>query len=148
MNSDLDGSTDCTGTITYQSYANGHWYEEVSKADNTPEGYAGDGINFMSGVRAKPQFGEICIQSHSIKSGWLSPISSNNYKANDTQDGYSYSGIYDEAIDKIKFKTTKGWVDARALTARGWLPWVRFYKEFTDDYIGNEGEPILGLQIV
>lgn len=48
----------------------------------------------------------------------------------------------------IKFRTTKGWVDARALTAKGWLRWVRFFGGFTDNYIGNPGEPILGLQIV
>lgn len=112
------------------------------------EGYAGDGVNYISGVRNKPQFGEIFTQSHSIKSGWLSEVSSQNYKVNDTQNGDSYSGIYNEPLDMIKFRTTKGWVDARALTAKGWLPWVRFYNKYTDNYIGNKGEPILGLQMV
>ena len=148
LNKDLDGSVECTGTIYYQVYANNRWYEEVSKADDTYNGYAGDGINFISGVRAKPKFGEIKIQSHSMKNGWLSEISSKDYEVNDIQNANSYSGIYNEPIDKIKFKTTKGWVDARALTKRGWLPWVRFYQNFTDEYIGNDGEQILGIQIV
>ena len=148
LNSNLDGNVDCTGIIQYQIYANNRWYEEVRKADNTAEGYAGDGVNYISGVRAKPEYGEIFIQSHQLNGSWLAEISSAKYEKNNTSDGNSYSGIYGQPIDKIKFRSTKGFVDARALTAKGWLPWVRFYDKFTDDYIGNEGEPILGLQIV
>lgn len=147
LDKDLDGNITCTGTIYYQVYANNRWYEEVHKVDNTYDGYAGDGVNYISGVRNKPEFGEIFTQSHSIKSGWLSEISSKNYEVNDTQNSNSYSGIYGEPIDKIKFRTTEGFVCARALTAKGWLPWVQFYGKYTDDYIGNEGEPILGIQM-
>lgn len=146
--SDLDGSTTCTGTITYQAF-DGKWEKEVHKADNTPDGYAGDGINFISGVRAKPQYGEIKIKSHIINKGWLEEVSSNNYITNDVDNGNSYSGIYTEPIDGIMFKTTKGFIDARVLTKRGWLPWVRFYNTFNEKiYIGNFGEPILGIQMV
>lgn len=149
LNSNLDGSVDCTGTITYQTYANGRWYEEVKKADDTAEGYAGNGVDFISGLRAKPQYGELFIQSHSIKSGWLAEISSNNYETNDIQNGNTYSGIYGEPIDMIKIRSTKGWVDYRVKTASGWLPWVRGYKDFEDNiYAGNAGEPILGIQMV
>lgn len=149
LNSSLDGNTTCTGIITYQAYANGHWYGEVKKADNTNNGYAGNGRNFISGVRAKPQFGEIFIQSHSIKSGWLGEISSINYKTNDTKDGNSYSGIYGEPIDMIKIRCTKGFVDYRVKVASGWLPWVRGYANYEDEiYAGNKGQPILGIQIV
>lgn len=157
VNSILDGQTptpepiptpDYTGTITYQTYDNGRWEKEVSKCDNTPEGYAGDSIHFISGVRAKPQFGEIKTKSHILNGEWLDEVSSKNYVANDTQDGNTYSGIYDKPLDAIMFTTTKGYIDARALTKRGWLPWVRFYKTFNDKiYIGNFGEPILGLQM-
>jgi hypothetical protein len=149
LNRDLDNLVDCTGTITYQVFAKNKWYEEVHKADDTADGYAGNGVDFISGLRAKPQYGEIFIQSHSIRSGWLSEISSNNYKTNDTNDGSSYSGIYGEPIDKIRIRCTKGWVAYRVKTANGWLPWVRGYKNFENDiYAGNEGEPILGIQMV
>ena len=149
LNKDLDGSVDCTGKITYQAYANGHWYEEVSKCDNTVDGYAGDSINFISGLRAKPEFGEIILQVHQLNGNWLHEISSTNYKANDTSNGNSYAGIYGTPIDKVRIKTTKGFVDYRVMTKRRRLPWVTGYKDFNDEiYAGNEGEPILGIQMV
>lgn len=138
---------DYTGTITYQAY-DGKWEKEVNKCDNTAEGYAGDSIHFISGVRAKPQYGEIKTKSHILNGGWLNEISSNNYKANDTQNADSYSGIYEKPLDAIMFTTTKGYIDARVKTKRGWLPWVRFYKTFNEKiYVGNFGEPILGIQM-
>lgn len=146
LDKDLDGKTGCTGTIIYQVF-DGKWEQEVHKADGTPEGYAGNGKDFISGVRAKPEFGRIYIQSHIMNKGWLEEVSSANYKAGDTQDANSYSGIYGEPIDGIKFRCTEGFIDARALTRRGYLPWVRFYASQTDNYIGNFGEPILGIQM-
>lgn len=138
---------DYTGVITYQVY-DGKWEKEVNKCDNTNEGYAGDSINFISGVRAKPQFGEIKIKSHIINKGWLEEVSSKDYKSDDIQDGNSYSGIYTQPIDAVMFTTTRGYIDARALTKSGWLPWVRFYNNFDENiYIGNFGETILGLQM-
>lgn len=148
LDSDLPNTDeDYTGVITYQAY-DGKWEKEVNKCDNTAEGYAGDSIHFISGVRAKPQYGEIKIKSHILNGSWLTEVSSKDYKANDTQDASSYSGIYEWALDAIMFTTTKGYIDARALTSKGWLPWVRFYKTFNEKiYIGNFGEPIIGLQM-
>lgn len=138
---------DYTGTITYQAY-DGKWEAEVYKADNTPEGYAGDSINFISGVRAKPQYGEIMTEAHELGGNWLGPVSSKNYKVNDTMDGNSYAGIYGKPMDAFRFITTKGYIDARVLTKSGWLPKVRFFNTFSDEiYVGNFGEAILGLQM-
>ena len=148
LDADLPGtSTGYTGKITYQAFANGHWYPEVSKCDNTKNGYAGDKQNFISGVRTKPEHGVIYTQSHVINKGWQSEISSVDYKTNDTKNANSYSGIYNEPIDGINFWCTEGYIDARALTSRGWLPWVRFYNTKSDNYIGNLGEPILAFQM-
>ena len=125
LNRDLDESVDCTGVITYQAYANKKWYSEVKKADNTANGYAGNGKSFISGIRCKPEFGEIIIQTHTIKSGWLREVSSKNYIKDDKKNGNTYSGIYGEAIDMVRIKCTKGFVDYRVKVASGWLPWVR-----------------------
>lgn len=144
LDADLPGETsDCTGTITYQVYSNGRWYEEVNKCDSTANGYAGDGVNFISGLRAKPQYGEIIIQSHQLNGSWLSEINSKDYVVNDTTNGNSYSGIYGQPIDAVKIRSTKGYVDYRVKTKKGWLPWVHQ----DNDYAGNFGEPILGIQM-
>ena len=144
LDKDLPGTNaDYTGTITYQVYANGRWYEEVSKCDNTANGYAGDGVNYISGLRAKPQYGEIIIQSHQLNGNWLAEINSRDYKTNDTQNGNSYSGIYGQPIDAIKIHSTQGYVDYRVKTKKGWLPWVRQ----NNDYAGNIGEAIIGIQM-
>lgn len=145
LNNDLDGSVTCTGVITYQVYANNKWYEEVRKADNTPQGYAGNGRNAISGLRAKPQFGEITIQTYTDKSGWLGEISSRNYKANDKQNGNSYSGVYGEPIKRIRIKCTCGFVDFRILTSKGWGNWVRGTNVFGEI---ASNEPILGVQMI
>lgn len=146
LNSNLDGSVECTGTIIYQVYANRKWYDEVFKADDTANGYAGNGRNYISGLRAKPQYGEIFIQVHSIKSGWLGIITSRDYIKNDTQNGNTYAGIYNEPIDKVRIKCTKGWVDFRVLTESGWQSWTRGAKDFGE--AGIDGKPILGIQMM
>lgn len=88
------------------------------------------------------------IEAHELGGNWLGPISSNNYKKNDTMDGNTYAGIYGKPMDAFRFTTTKGYIDARVLTKSGWLPIVRFFDKFNDtDYVGNFGEPILGLQM-
>ena len=151
LDKDLDDSVTCTGTITYQAYANNHWYEEVNKADNTSQGYAGNGKDFISGVRAKPQYGEIHIQAHSIKSGWLDEISSKDYVTNDMQNENSYSGIYGEPIDVVRIKATKGYVEYRVLVKIDnklkWLDWVTKFGDKPDEYAGIYGVPILGIQM-
>ena len=148
LDADLPGSsTGYTGTITYQAYTN-RWLPEVNKCDNTTDGYAGDSTHFISGVRAKPQFGEIKTKSHILNGDWLDEISSKDYVANDTLNGNTYSGIYNTPLDAIMFTTTKGYIDARVKTSRGWLPWVRFYKTFNEKiYVGNFGELIIGIQM-
>lgn len=131
---------DYTGTITYQAYTKG-WLPEVNKCDNTADGYAGVGNSYISAFRCKPQYGEIIYMAHRINGDWLSEVNSRDYSANN---GNSYAGILGKPIDAIKIKSTKGYVDYRVKTAkRGWLPWVRQY----NDYAGNFGEPIIGIQM-
>lgn len=134
-----------TGTITYQVYANGRWLEEVHKCDNTPNGYAGDGINYISGLRAKPQYGEIILQAHILGGNWLEEINSKNYIKNDIKNENSYAGIFGKKIDAFKISSTKGYVRYRVKTPRGWLPWVTSTNK--NDYAGNFGEIILGIQM-
>jgi len=141
---------DYTGTITYQAY-DGKWEKEVHKADDTPEGYAGDGINYVSGLRAKPQYGEIIIEAHELGGQWLGPISSKDYKTNDTMDGNSYAGIYGKAMDAFRIKSTRGFVKYRALVRINnklqWLDWVVGFGDNPNEYAGILGVPILGLQM-
>ena len=139
-----------TGPITYQAY-DGKWEKEVNKCDNTNEGYAGDSMNFISGVRAKPQYGEIIIEAHELGGRWLGAVNSKDYKANDTMDANSYAGIYNKPIDAIRIKSTRGYVDYRALVNINnklvWLDWVRGFGDKPNEYAGIIGMPILGLQM-
>lgn len=131
---------DYTGTITYQAYTNG-WLPEVSKCDNTADGYAGIGNQYISAFRCKPQNGEIIYQAHRLNGDWLPEVNSKDYSKGN---GDSYAGIVGKPIDAIRIKSTKGFVDYRVKTAkRGWLPWVRQY----EDYAGNFGEAIIGIQM-
>lgn len=131
---------DYTGMITYQAYANS-WLPEVNKCDNTNDGYAGIGNTYISAFRCKPQYGEIIYQAHRINGDWLPEVNSRDYSKGN---GDSFAGILGKPIDAIRIKSTKGYVDYRVKTAkRGWLPWVRQY----NDYAGNYGEPIIGIQM-
>lgn len=138
---------DYTGKITYQSYDNkkGKWLPEVN-SHNTDE-YAGNLGNNMGGLRAKPTYGEIQIQAHVIGKGWLDWVSSSNYSKNNKSNGNTYSGLYGKNIDMIRIKSTKGYVDYRAYdnTKGYWLPWVRSTN--VNEYAGNEGNPIGGIQM-
>lgn len=138
----IPATPDYTGTITYQAFTN-RWLPEVNKCDNTPDGYAGIGNEFITGFRCKPQFGEIIYEAHALNGAWLGEVNSKDYKSNDVDNGLSYAGIYGRPIDAIRIKSTKGYVDYRVKTKRGWLPWVRQY----EDYAGNFGEPIIGIQM-
>lgn len=130
----------CTGTITYQAYTN-KWLPEVTKADNTANGFAGIGNELITAIRCKPQYGEIIYQAHLLGGSWLPEVNSKDYSANNEN---SYAGIIGKTIDAIKIKSTKGYVDYRVKTVKsGWLPWVRQY----NDYAGNFGEPIIGIQM-
>lgn len=139
-----------TGKITYQSYDNkkGYWLPEVNSHDTSE--YAGNLGNNMGGLRAKPTYGEIKIQVHIIgtpSNEWLDWVSSKNYKKNDKSNGNSYAGIYGKNIDKVRVISTKGYVDYRAYDNKKgyWLPWVRSTNQ--NEYAGNEGNPIGGIQM-
>ena len=130
-----------TGKITYQ-------LPEVNS--HNPNDYAGNLGNNMGGLRAKPTYGEIKIQVHVIgtpSDEWLDWVSSKNYKKNDKSNGNSYAGIYGKNIDKVRIKSTKGYVDYRAYDNKKgyWLPWVRSTN--TSEYAGNEGNPIGSIQM-
>lgn len=136
-----------TGKITYQSYDNkkGKWLPEVD-SHHTSE-YAGNLGNNMGGLRAKPTYGEIKIQVHIIGKGWLGWISSKNYSKNNKTNGNSYAGLFGKNIDMIRIKSTKGYVDYRAYdnVKNKWLPWVRSTN--SNDYAGNDGNPISAIQM-
>lgn len=138
-------SEDCTGVITYQVY-DGVWLPEVNKCDNTDDGYAGRYGRDISGIKAKPQFGEIFIQSHLICGDWLAKVSSKDYnKGNDD----SYSGIYGRPIDCVKISSTKGFVKYRVHIKGGnWLAWVDSRtKTGSESYAGIYGKEIDGIQM-
>lgn len=155
---DVDGPTpptpeltpepDYTGVITYQAYTD-QWLPEVNKCDNTDEGYAGIYGKAISGVRCKPEYGEITIQAHIKGGNWLDKVNSQNYKKNDKSNSDSYAGIYGESIDCIKIKSTKGHVDYRVHTLEdGWLAWVNSKTETgTESYAGIYGHTIDGIQM-
>lgn len=139
-----------TGKITYQSYDNkkDKWLPEVN-SHNTND-YAGNLGNPMGGVRAECENGEILIQSHVIGkplTEWLPWVSSKDYKKNDKSNGNSYSGIFGKNIDLVRIKSTKGHVDYRSYDNKKdkWLPWVSSTNQ--NDYAGNLGHPIGGIQM-
>lgn len=136
-----------TGKIIYQSYDNKKkkWLPEVN-SHITVE-YAGNLTNDMGGLRAKPTYGEILIQSHVIGKGWLGWISSKDYSKNNKTNGNTYSGLYGQKIDMIRIKSTKGHVDYRVYdnVKNKWLPWVNSNNQ--NEYAGNEGNPISGIQM-
>ena len=136
-----------TGKITYQSYDNkkGYWLPEVNSYDTSE--YAGNLGNNMGGLRAKPTYGEIQIQAHVIGKGWLGWVSSKDYSKNNKTNGNSYAGLYGKNIDMVRIKSTKGYVDYRAYdnVKNKWLPWVRSTNQ--NEYAGNEGNPISGIQM-
>lgn len=80
---------------------------------------------------------------------WLGAVNSKDYKKNDTKNPNSYAGIYGKAIDGIRIKSTKGYVDYRAKTREdGWLPWVNSKtKTGTESYAGIYGHEIIGIQM-
>lgn len=138
--------TDCTGIITYQAYSGGKWLSEVKKCDNTDNGYAGYGKQAITGLRAKPQYGIIYIQSH-VKGGqWLTEVSSDNYSKSGSN---SYSGKLGKAIDMVKIRSTKGYVKYRVKTLEdGWLDWVDSRTTSgTNSYAGIQGHTIIGIQM-
>ena len=145
--SNSSSNKDYTGKITYQSYDNvkNKWLPEVD-SHHTDE-YAGNLGNNMGGLRAKPTYGEIQIQAHVIGKGWLGWVSSKDYSKNNKTNGNSYAGLYGQKVDMVRIKSTKGYVDYRAYdnVKNKWLPWVRSTNQ--NEYAGNEGNPISGIQM-
>ena len=136
-----------TGDITYQSYDNekDEWLPEVINYLD----YAGNFGNAMGGLRAKPEYGEITIQGHVIgrpDDEWLDIVSSKNYKKNDKNNGNSYSGIYGKNLDKIRIRSSQGYVTYQVHTTKsGWLPEVdsrNSDKGGPNSYAGITGEVI------
>ena len=145
--SNSSSEKDYTGKIIYQSYDNvkKKWLPEVNSHDTSE--YAGNLGNNMGGLRAKPTYGEIKIQVHVIGKGWLGWISSKNYSKNNKTNGNTYSGLYGQKIDMIRIKSTRGHVDYRVYdnVKNKWLPWVNSNNQ--NEYAGNEGNPISGIQM-
>lgn len=148
IDADLPKKVDYTGVITYQAYTD-KWLPEVNKCDNTDEGFAGLYGKAISGLRCKPEYGEITVQVHIKNGNWLDKVSSKNYKKNDKNNPSSYAGIYGEPIDCIKIKSTKGHVDYRVHTVEdGWLAWVNSKTETgTESYAGIYCHTIDGIQM-
>ncbi len=136
---------DYTGVITYQVYTN-KWLSQISKCDNTDNGYAGIYGQAISGFRCKPQYGEITYEAHTLNGSWLPKVSSKNYS---TGGDNSYAGIYGQPIDAIKIKSTKGYVTYRVHIKGGnWLSWVDSRTATgTESYAGIYGKQIDGIQV-
>lgn len=136
-----------TGVITYQAYA-GEWLPEVKKCDNTANGYAGIYGRPISGFRCIPENGDIIYEAHIKGGNWLGAVNSKDYKKNDKNNPNSYAGLYGKAIDGIRIKSTKGYVDYRVHTIEdGWLPWARGFGENGNEYGGIYGHTIDGIQM-
>lgn len=138
---------ECTGTITYQAYTD-KWLPEVNKCDNTDDGFAGIGTQAISGFRCKPQYGELIYEAHLLGGNWLGAVNSKDYVKNDLKKISSYAGVYGHAIDGIRIKSTKGYVDYRVKTKEdGWLPWARGFGDSGNKFAGIYGHTIIGIQM-
>lgn len=118
--SSSSNTSNITGDITYQSYDNvkKQWLPEVVNYND----YAGNFGNAMGGLRAKPTYGEINIQVHTVGGSWLDWVSSNDYSKNNKTNGNSYAGIYGKNIDGVRIKSTQGYVTYQAhLKGGSWL---------------------------
>ena len=135
---------DYTGTITYQAYTN-KWLGEVSKCDNTPNGYAGIYKQPITAFRCKPQYGEIIYEAHELGGNWLGAVNSKDYSSGTYN---SYAGILGKKIDGIRIKSTKGYVDYRVHTIEdGWLEWARGFGDSGNLFAGIYGHTIDGIQM-
>lgn len=120
VTSTSSNTANITGDITYQSYDNvkKQWLPEVTNYND----YAGNFGNAMGGLRAKPKYGEIKMQVHTVSGSWLDWVSSNDYSKNNKTNGNSYAGIYGKNVDGVRIKSTQGYVTYQAhLKGGGWL---------------------------
>lgn len=133
-----------TGDIFYKAHdiiRNG-WHNEVINDKD----YAGSSKNQpIDGIKAKCVHGLIFVNVHLLEASdnvWCGEVSSANYNNNDDN---SYAGVFGKKIDKVKIRSTKGFVEYRVKTLeRGWLPWV---DSRTGNYAGNKGETIVAIQM-
>ena len=141
----INSNIDYTGVITYQVYTN-KWLPEVNKCDNTDEGFGGLGNEPITGLKAKPQYGQIFIQTHILGGDWLEEICSDNY-SNGTDN--SFGGILGKPMDMVKIRSTKGYVSFRVKTKEdGWLDWVDSRTKSGDNSFGGiKGHTIIGIQM-
>lgn len=141
----IDCNTDYTGVITYQVYTN-KWLPEVNKCDNTDEGFGGLENEPITGLKAKPQYGQIFIQTHVLGGDWLEEVCSDNY-SNGTDN--SFGGILGKPMDMVKIRSTKGYVSFRVKTKEdGWLDWVDSRTKSGDNSFGGiKGHTIIGIQM-
>ena len=136
-------------TVTYQVYAGGKWWGEITGYNNTnSNGYAGVFGKEISGIRVKLSNGKIVtIRSHikgNSKDNWLSAVT----KWDNTSMGYS--GIYGKPIDCVTLKADGYTLKYRVHIKGGnWLGWIT--KSDINDYnnglAGAYGKAIDAIQI-
>lgn len=133
-----------TGDIYYKVHdiIYNNWHSEVVNDKD----YAGSSKNQpIDGIKAKCVHGLIFVSVHLLEAAdnvWCGEVSSANYNNNDEN---SYAGVFGKRIDKVKIRSTKGFVSYRVKTLeRGWLPWVDSRK---GGYAGNDGETIVAIQM-
>ena len=144
LDADLPSSSGSTGKITYQAYTN-RWLPEVSKVDNTENGYAGVYGESITGFRCKPQYGTITYEAHLLGGDWIGAVSSSDYSSGG---GNSYAGIYGRPIDGIRIKSSQGWVKYRVHIKGGdWLPWAEGFGDSGNLFAGIYGKEIDGIQM-
>lgn len=134
-----------TGDITYKVHdiIYNNWHSEVVNDKD----YAGSSKNQpIDLIKAKCVHGLLYTNVHLLEASdkvWCGEVSSANYYNNDSN---SYAGVPGKKIDKVKIRSTKGYVSYRVKTLeRGWLPWVD--SRNSSDYAGNDGETIVAIQM-
>lgn len=124
------------------------WLPEVTKVDNTYDGFAGLGTNTITAFRCKPKSAddEYIYQASTLNGSYLPEVSSKNYYASDYN---SYAGIIGKPIDRIRIKSVRNNVVTYRVKTKedGWLDWVSKYGDRYDEFAGIKGHTIIGIQI-
>lgn len=123
--------------VTYQVYANGKWYSNVT--DNSD--YAGVFGYPISGVYANLDKGNITYRVHKKGGSWYSAVVNRS----------DYAGSLGSPIDGICMKTDTGKTIHYRVHIKGgsWLPYVTGYNtsDSNNGYAGIFGQEIDGIQI-
>ncbi len=97
----LQIKTKNAGKIYYKAHIKGNkWLPEVTKWDDTSNGYAGIYNNSIDGIAIKSEKGKLSYRVKTKKSGWLPYVS--GYNVNDYKNGYA--GNLGEEITAIQIK--------------------------------------------